>query len=933
MALQKRLTTASLGKLRDSGRTALTTVVCLILVHYWQWAGAVTYISPTLSVVSGSNLYFGQFCQTFHRVFAANLVGSLIGVAIGLSYQQPSALLVLMFLGLVIVNKPVFTEQLSRVIASLSVVLGSLWPYISPFTGSEALGNLLALILVPFLISGLLLLCPLSLAVHEGQEKARVVLRKLRLAIVQVITSFTHLNEMEFLGSKTDHLLSQSTRILSELALLVSYGESEVFFFCSLAEKIKSLSKLVQFGQLTVVELRGLMLMASQLKENQTQQLFAARMQEPIEGVLDEIDTLFDVFREQFEDDDSGGGKGKGETDKRRPSPRKSVENEGVDLETLMVQVQDGEEHALPHCTAPPGSSSLPLTERYSRCWQRLDEKRTDMVSAYYVTRNKIVWSKRQNPDSDSGDPSPRSKDFAAVEKSIEVEIQRTGFRNLGPRGAFLHRLSVLIDLLGAQESLLFPETRSASSWDSPKEWASRRYAESVAFTQSCTFFQKSEEDEEDRSWSDLVLAVFGPYIQACKISLSICLTALLVVVPWATQPDHGGPDQQTSIWAVAVISLIRQDNTSSSFLMAYQRLEGTGCGVIFSMLLYRLLGDSATVTIPAITIWVALCAFFRSGPRHGYAAVVAAFTPMVLLMSSSTSLERAYDRIQQTFIGIVIYITIENLVWPVKVADAIRARALSLLEESRFLYKHSIAGIKYLMREIDKGRSRSQSSSSATSSPDRRPTTNDVDFEAARASLILAKSYLVSMQKRNKEAAALLALAPHEPVIFARPFPLLHYSTLLCAFVVFCERGDSLLRAVDGLFAAIRAIREESLDAILSHLETFEYMASHMLSMEKQTDDSLSSSYDSLRLLLETGHVGAGWAQLVTLSRSLDKLLLKIDEHFLSRLHSPQGEEVIDVKFLLAWQDVLESFILMVRSFSSIGQALVGVRDVEARG
>jgi len=844
-----------------------------------------------------------------------------------------------MFIGLVFVNKPVFTEQLSRVIASLSVVLGALWPYISPFTGSEALGNLLALVLLPFIISGLLLLCPLSLAVHEGQEKARVILRKLRMAIVQVITSFTHLNEMEFLGSKTDHLLSQSTRILSELASLVNYGESEVFFFCSLGKRNKSLAKLVQFGQLTVVELRGLMLMASQLKENMTQQQFAVRMQEPIKGVLNEIDTLFDVFTEQFEVDDAGGRRGRsGDAGKRGGlSPRKSAEKEAVDLETLMVQVQDGEDHALPHCTAPPGSSSLPLKERYSRCWQRLDERRAEMVSAYYVTRNKIVWSKRQNSDSDSG--SPRSKDFAAVEKSIEEEIQRAGFRNLGPRGAFLHRLSVLLDLLGDQESLFSPEATScgsASSWASLKEWASKRYAEAAAVTQSFSLFQQSdeEEEEEDRSWSDFMLAVFGPYIQACKISASICLTALLVVVPWATQPDHGGPDQQTSIWAVAVISLIRQDNTSSSFLMAYQRLEGTGCGVIFSMLLYRLLGDSPTVTIPAITLWVALCAFFRSGPRHGYAAVVAAFTPMVLLMSSSTtSLERAYDRIQQTFIGIVIYITIENLVCPVKVGDSIRARALSLLEESRFLYKHSIAGIKYLMREIDKGRSRNQSSSSATSSPDRRPITNDVDFESARESLVLAKSFLVSMQKRNKEAAALLALAPHEPEIFARPFPLLHYSTLLSTFVVFCERGDSLLRAVDGLFVAIRAIREESLDAILAHLETFEYMASHMLSMEKQTDDSLSSSFDSLRLLLETGHVGAGWAQLVTLSRSLDKLLLKIDEHFLARLHSPQGEEVIDVKFLLAWQDVLESFILMVRSFSSIGQALVGVRDVEARG
>jgi hypothetical protein len=38
-------------------------------------------------------------------------------------------------------------------------------------------------------------------------------------------------------------------------------------------------------------------------------------------------------------------------------------------------------------------------------------------------------------------------------------------------------------------------------------------------------------------------------------------------------------------------------------------------------------------ISAPILVIWIGICAFFRDGPRHGYAALVAGFTPIVLFL------------------------------------------------------------------------------------------------------------------------------------------------------------------------------------------------------------------------------------------------------------------------------------------------------------
>ena len=73
---------------------------------------------------------------------------------------------------------------------------------------------------------------------------------------------------------------------------------------------------------------------------------------------------------------------------------------------------------------------------------------------------------------------------------------------------------------------------------------------------------------------------------------------------------------------------------------------------------------------------WVSFCCLFREGPRHGYAAVVASFTPLVLLDSATgvIGLNRTWSRIQETFLGILIYLAIDNLILPYRMYPILKS-------------------------------------------------------------------------------------------------------------------------------------------------------------------------------------------------------------------------------------------------------------------
>jgi uncharacterized membrane protein YgaE (UPF0421/DUF939 family) len=177
---------------------------------------------------------------------------------------------------------------------------------------------------------------------------------------------------------------------------------------------------------------------------------------------------------------------------------------------------------------------------------------------------------------------------------------------------------------------------------------------------------------------------LLNTYAQAMKISLSVTITSFFLLLPGlrTIYPN--------SFWAILVVILIRQDNTSSSFLTGYQRLEGTVIGAVYSFTMYQIFGCEKNkcgleISTPVLVVWLAFCAFFRDGPRHGYAAIVAGFTPIVLFLGNTPSTaEGAWQRVEETWIGVGVYLLIDNLILPNRTDEALREGVLLCVAETR---------------------------------------------------------------------------------------------------------------------------------------------------------------------------------------------------------------------------------------------------------
>lgn len=174
-------------------------------------------------------------------------------------------------------------------------------------------------------------------------------------------------------------------------------------------------------------------------------------------------------------------------------------------------------------------------------------------------------------------------------------------------------------------------------------------------------------------------------YAQSAKIALAVTVTSLFVLVQQTGQMEN-------SLWAVLVVILIRQESTSSSFLTGYQRLEGTVIGSVYAFTMFQIFrcAENACgleVSTPVLVLWLAVCSFFRDGPRHGYAAIVAGFTPIVLFLGNTPSTaDGAWMRVELTFIGIGIYLLIDNLILPNRTDVALRAGVRKSIDETRYV-------------------------------------------------------------------------------------------------------------------------------------------------------------------------------------------------------------------------------------------------------
>lgn len=255
-------------------------------------------------------------------------------------------------------------------------------------------------------------------------------------------------------------------------------------------------------------------------------------------------------------------------------------------------------------------------------------------------------------------------------------------------------------------------------------------------------------------------------FIHPFKIALSATLLSLFVVLPKMHEKYPYG------LWAAVVMMLIRQDNSSSSFHTGYQRIEGTVVGSVFAYLSSEFLLCSAPrcsygFQIFVLVMWLGLCAYFREGNNHGYAAIVAGFTPVVLLLGPTEgSNAGAWGRIEMTMIGVGVYLLVDNLILPNRSDMQLRTKLIENIQLIKtILIETSIAieGLVSYEHIFTETKQKYDAKVNEISSDISQDTKGYVQH------LIEAEKHLTSFSANIATQRSLLVLAIREPELWYR--------------------------------------------------------------------------------------------------------------------------------------------------------------------
>ena len=330
------------------------------------------------------------------------------------------------------------------------------------------------------------------------------------------------------------------------------------------------------------------------------------------------------------------------------------------------------------------------------------------------------------------------------------------------------------------------------------------------------------------------------------KISSAVTICASLRIFHLLPNLYSGG------VWTTLVIVLIREDNASSSFLRGYQRLEGTVVGAIYSFAVYEVFscnkGNCQIYQIyPAIMLCVGLSCLFREGPRHGYAAVVAAFTPIVLLDQKDTTigLEGTFGRIQETFLGIAVYLFIDNVILPSRMYPILKSAVLNSILETQYAFTEIVSTIDAVL--MHEGSTAAAVAAGDHSLLDSSSSSSAAIFKISHDHLQLVSDHTKSLAASISTQESSLRLVAFEPELWYRTVPTMAYEKLLRRFSAILQSTQTLTSGLRS-FCSILQQMEENNESISEQLDLYSFMIKDLFSISKQAEVSLNLSYEALQ-------------------------------------------------------------------------------------
>ncbi|CAM9649077.1 unnamed protein product, partial [Ectocarpus sp. 13 AM-2016] len=165
-------------------------------------------------------------------------------------------------------------------------------------------------------------------------------------------------------------------------------------------------------------------------------------------------------------------------------------------------------------------------------------------------------------------------------------------------------------------------------------------------------------------------------YLWCFKVSLALTLCAVFSLSPFLAELF------EPSVWISITATFVMDNQSASALSTSLMRLVGTVLGAVYGILAAKLAGQPGVEsysfrTYTILLPWVAVTCFFRNSSQFSYAALVAAFTAVVIFTSSSTVLGAdgeavSLARIVNTVVGSVVYLLVDMLLVPTRAKNLV---------------------------------------------------------------------------------------------------------------------------------------------------------------------------------------------------------------------------------------------------------------------
>lgn len=242
--------------------------------------------------------------MNFYKVIIATVVGGGLGILIGYSYETKPLQLVLFFIASSWVNKMPGWDRSSMVLGTLAMILGSVWPNLTDgqVLGRKAFQSILAIQLVPYIITGFSILFPKpGLATYAARAQVVVVCRKLSLMTSSTVNAFKSYDYLDLHCAEFDQWLTDVRAELAMLRQLQVYIDYERMIFWNVANFPAALSIFIDIAELLIQELIGLQTMVKSITYNHTQEIFVEVLTPVLVEMNEEMEIALTLVGEYFE--------------------------------------------------------------------------------------------------------------------------------------------------------------------------------------------------------------------------------------------------------------------------------------------------------------------------------------------------------------------------------------------------------------------------------------------------------------------------------------------------------------------------------------------------------------------------------------------------------------------------------------------------------